>query len=176
MTSLEILPEHGYVILCLLALGFHCFLQGSAVAKVRYRVFSEDYVKNNLQAESEAWRKHFGEEIKKGCHPDNGLGRLSDKLSIGDWGELQLAQRAHLNYLETLPWTHVCLFFAGLFFPVPASIIGVIHLVGRQLYSWGFRKRPNLRGPGFGIAMLTLLIHFLMAVAGSLRLIGLVSF
>jgi hypothetical protein len=53
---------------------------------------------NNLLAH----KKEFGRPLAIGGHPDNGLGRLSEKLDFITWIKLQNAQRAHLNYLEGL--------------------------------------------------------------------------
>ena len=164
-------PDHGYVLLGLVAIPFHCFLQGFAVAKVRYRVFNEKYIEENLREENEELAKNGRELIKKGCHPDNGLGRLSSKLSISDWMDLQQAQRAHMNYLESLTLTQSLLAVAGYFYPIPASIIAGIHLIGRQLYCSGFRTRPGARGPGFLISNLTNLALLGLAVYGIIQLI-----
>jgi hypothetical protein len=164
-------PDHGYVLLGLVAIPFHCFLQSFLVAKVRYRVFSEKYIEENLKEENEELKKNGREVIGKGCHPDNGLGRLGDKLPLSDWIDLQQAQRAHLNYLETLSLTQWLLAVAGYFHPLPASILAAIHLAGRQLYCSGFRSSPGARGPGFLIVSLTNLALLGLAVFGAVNLI-----
>jgi len=163
-------PEHGYVIISILAIGIHCMLQGFAVSSVRYKVFSEDYIKKYLKSESEEIKKELGEEIKKGCHPDNGLGRWSKDLSTLEWVQLQNAQRAHLNYLETLSLTLWSVFLAGIFFPLYASGLAVVHLMGRQMYCSGFRSRAGSRGAGFGIAMGTVLLLSVLASVGVARM------
>jgi len=170
-SALTLTPEHGYVVFALLGILIHCFMQGIAVSRVRYSVFTEDYIKQHLSKESEELKKSIGEELQKGCHPDNGLGRFSDHLSTVDWVKLQNAQRAHLNYLETLSATLVSLALAGIFFPLYASILGVVHIVGRQLYCSGFRTRAGSRGTGFGIAMLTIIAFMGLASFGAARLI-----
>lgn len=78
-------PDHGYVLAGALAIGFHCLVQGFSVSKVRYSVFSDEYIKKNLENEAKEWKAAFGEDLKKGCHPDNGLGRFSTHLSTADW-------------------------------------------------------------------------------------------
>ena len=47
-------------------------LTGMGVAPVRYRVFSEEFVKKNLSAESDELKKFNGKGIGNGCHPDPG--------------------------------------------------------------------------------------------------------
>eukprot|EP00008_Paramoeba_atlantica_P004074 CAMPEP_0201475150 /NCGR_PEP_ID=MMETSP0151_2-20130828/600_1 /ASSEMBLY_ACC=CAM_ASM_000257 /TAXON_ID=200890 /ORGANISM="Paramoeba atlantica, Strain 621/1 / CCAP 1560/9" /LENGTH=178 /DNA_ID=CAMNT_0047855165 /DNA_START=90 /DNA_END=626 /DNA_ORIENTATION=+ len=168
---ISITPEHGYVALGLVAIPFHCLIQGFAVAGVRYRVFSQEYIDQNLKDENEALVAANKEPIKVGCHPDNGLGRLSANLPIADWFDLQNAQRAHLNYLETLPLTEAALAVSGYFYPKAAAILAGIHLIGRQVFCSGFRSRPSGRVYGFLILSLSNLAMVGLGAAGAIQLI-----
>ena len=109
----------------------------------------------------------------KGGHPENGLGRLSTKLDFVTWVKLQNAQRAHLNYLEGLPGFLANLLLAGLFFPKTASALGLVHLVGRDLYARAYRKKgAGARGPGFGMSFLSNFALTCSAVYGGIKLTG----
>ncbi|MDP2438965.1 MAG: MAPEG family protein [archaeon] len=162
------------MVLSILAIGIHCFLEGMKSAKVRYQVFTEDYIKQHLSAESEELKKGLGEPIKKGCHPDGGLGRFSAHLSTVDWTRFQLAQRVHQNYLETLTFALLSILFAGAFYPLLATAGALSFLFGRILFGIGFRSRPAARGPGFAITMLSLFALAGLAAHGALRLTNLI--
>merc|ERR1712096_193285 len=103
--------------------------------------------------------------------PEHGLGRLSSSLHIADWVDFQNAQRAHLNYLETLSLTQSALAVSGYFYPKPASILALIHLLGRQIYCSSFRSSPSKRATGFVILSLTNLAMFGLGVAGAIQMI-----
>ena len=175
MSSIEVLPSYGYVIAVAAATSFHCTLQSFGVAGVRYspECFTSEYLVKNYPEENEIHKKEFGTPIAKGGHPDNGLGRLSDKLPFVAWVKLQNAQRAHLNYCEALPGVLCNLLLAGLFYPVTAAAFGVTHIVGRQLYSSAYRRGgANARGPGFGISFLSNMALMGMSITGGLKLAG----
>jgi len=99
---------------------------------------------------------------------------LASKLDFITWIKLQNAQRGHLNYLEGLPSLLINLLAAGLFYPITASALGCISIVGRQLYSNGYLKKgPEGRGPGFLMASLSNLGLMGMGFYGSLKMTGL---
>eukprot|EP00586_Coscinodiscus_wailesii_P022765 CAMPEP_0172493588 /NCGR_PEP_ID=MMETSP1066-20121228/25013_1 /TAXON_ID=671091 /ORGANISM="Coscinodiscus wailesii, Strain CCMP2513" /LENGTH=180 /DNA_ID=CAMNT_0013263809 /DNA_START=64 /DNA_END=606 /DNA_ORIENTATION=+ len=175
MSSIEVLPSYGYVIAVAAATSFHCTVQGFAVAGFRYSSegFTSEYLLKNYPEENEIHKKEFGTPLPVGGHPDNGLGRLSDKLPFVTWAKLQNAQRAHLNYCEALPGVLCNLLLAGLFYPVTAAAFGLTHMVGRQIYASAYRKSgANARGPGFGIAFLSNIALMGMSISGGLKLAG----
>mmetsp|Transcript_13615 Transcript_13615/g.19518 ORF Transcript_13615/g.19518 Transcript_13615/m.19518 type:complete len:171 (+) Transcript_13615:131-643(+) len=148
--ALVVSPEYGYCIAIAVATGFHYTMQTVGVAKARYSAMSREYFEKHFAAENEAHKKEFGKPIAVGGHPDNGLGRLSSKLDFISWIKLQNAQRVHLNYLEGLTPAIANLLLAGLFYPITSASLGVLNLVGRQLYASGYRaKGPDGRLYGF---------------------------
>ena len=170
---LTISNEFGYPILSSILMGFHCLIVSFGVGGSRYGAMSEEYIKKNYPEENEAHVKEFGVPIAKGGHPDSGLGRLSDKLDFISWVKLQNAQRAHLNYLETLTFSMASTLIGGLFYPRITAIAGVIHMVGRQMYASGFKKGGAAgRGKGFAIIMLTLLVNFVCTIVGAITLLA----
>ena len=69
-----------------------------------------------------------------------GSGIYSQKLNYKQWYDFNNAQRAHYNYLEMAPTTLVWLFCAGVYFPIPAAIIGLLVIILRIIYSVGYVK------------------------------------
>mmetsp|Transcript_33078 Transcript_33078/g.51711 ORF Transcript_33078/g.51711 Transcript_33078/m.51711 type:complete len:180 (-) Transcript_33078:56-595(-) len=173
--ALTLTSDHGYVLAASLAIPFHCMMQGFAVAKVRYRVFDDKYIEANLQEENNELKAAGKAPISKGCHPDNGLGRLSKYLPIADWLDLQQAQRAHLNYLESISLTQAGLAVSGYFYPKAASALAVLHLIGRQLFCSGMRDAPEKRAVGFGITFLTNLGFFGLGMYGCVKMTGIIG-
>lgn len=169
---LHVSNEFGYPILASICMGFHCLLVSFGVGPARYGSMNEQYIQANFAAENELHMKEFGVPIAKGGHPDNGLGRLSDKLDFVSWVKLQNAQRAHGNYLETLTFSMAATLLGGVFYPRITAISGVIHIIGRQMYASGFKKGGAAgRGKGFAIVMITLLINFVCTLVGAITLL-----
>jgi glutathione S-transferase len=82
--------------------------------------------------------------------------------------------RVQQNTLESL-----LLFYPGLYLfashvsPLGAAVLGVVFMIGRQLYAVTYVKDPAKRGPGFLIAMLATMILLMgglvMAVVHAIR-------
>lgn len=144
---------------------------------MRYKVFSQEYVDKNLSAESDALKKITGKSLSKGCHPDCGLGRFSDKLSLEDWMELNVAQRAAGNFLEQITAIVTLLLLSGLFFPKPAAIIGGVYMVGRQMYTSGFKSKTGTGGrtSGFMVIMLCHIGLLGMTLFSGVKMTGLLT-
>jgi len=49
---------------------------------------------------------------------------------------------------------------------IAANILGVIWIIGRILYAWGYYTEAGKRGPGFAINSLTTLILMLGSLLG----------
>ena len=63
--------------------------------------------------------------------------------------------------------------FSHYFNPLWAAALGVVYLIGRQIYSMSYVKDPSLRGAGFGLSMMPTLILILGGLVGAgLRLAG----
>lgn len=69
-----------------------------------------------------------------------GSGRYAEKLNYKEWYDFNNAQRAHYNYVEMAPTTIVWLFCAGIYFPIPAAILGLAVIIFRAIYSIGYAK------------------------------------
>jgi uncharacterized membrane protein YecN with MAPEG domain len=63
--------------------------------------------------------------------------------------------------------------FSHYFNPLWAAALGVVYLIGRQVYSVSYVKDPAKRGPGFGLTFLPTVILILGGLIGAaLRLAG----
>eukprot|EP00961_Rhodomonas_salina_P037215 500277-Rhodomonas_salina.3 len=126
---------------------------------------------------SDELKKLAGYELGRGCHPDNGMGRLADKLPMDAWMEVNVAQRCAGNYLEALTQIIVFMLISGLFAPIPVACVGVVYLIARQIYTSGFKgsKGPGGRVYGFGPIALSQFGLFLSSVFFGLRMTGLLD-
>ena len=62
------------------------------------------------------------------------------------------------------------LLLGGLYHPRVSSILGVIHIIGRQLYATGYTsKGSGGRGAGFTIVMLSILGMMVTAIVGAIE-------
>ena len=168
--------NYGYIGLVTVGLGFHCFVTSFRVRKARYSCLTTEYLETQYPEENAKHIKEFGCPISKGAHPDNGLGRLSDKLDFISWVKLQNAQRAHGNYLETITFATGSLLVGGLYFPRFCATVGAIHIVGRELYASGYvNGGAKGRTTGFLIVMSSLMTLLGAAVTGSIKHTGLLK-
>ena len=100
-------------------------------------------------------------------YPDIGAGYYSRTLPYKDWYKLNCTIRVHSNNLEHLVWTIPCLFLSGIFFPRLTTGFGMIILLGREFYRYGYftNDGPNslIREIGaYSLNISELLIAFLV--------------
>jgi glutathione S-transferase len=78
--------------------------------------------------------------------------------------------RVHMNTLEMLiaflPGLYL---FSYYFNPLIAAGIGVLYLVGRELYAAAYVKEPKKRGPGFGLSFLPTVVLLIGGLVGAIR-------
>ena len=77
--------------------------------------------------------------------------------------------RVHMNTLEQL----VCLLpglylFSRYINPLWAAGIGVIYLVGRELYAFGYVKNPKQRELGYGLTLLPVVVLVFGGLGGAI--------
>jgi hypothetical protein len=82
--------------------------------------------------------------------------------------------RVHQNTLETLMLLVPGLYlFSRYFNPLWAAGLGVVYLVGREMYAASYVKNPAARGPGYGLSMIASMILVVGGLTGAvLRLAG----
>ena len=86
-----------------------------------------------------------------------GNGRYSEKLSYADWFKFNSAQRAHINFVESIASYEILLLVGGLYNPILAAGFGGALVVGRLLYGIGYLYSPSMRVPGALINAVSLL-------------------
>mmetsp|Transcript_21965 Transcript_21965/g.24797 ORF Transcript_21965/g.24797 Transcript_21965/m.24797 type:complete len:171 (-) Transcript_21965:158-670(-) len=138
--------EYGYVIWTAVAICLECMFTGYYIMSVRQKTFTEEFMEQFHSEHSRA----FGLPPAKHGYPDMGSGRYSDKLEYKEWVIFNNAQRAHYNFVEGLTPTVVVTLVAGISFPIYASILGCLILVGRFLYASFYTtpKGAQARFPG----------------------------
>lgn len=67
--------------------------------------------------------------------------------------------RVQQNTLESLViFLPAIVLFSRHVNPVWAAGLGVVYLIGRQMYAFSYVKNPASRGPGYGLSLLPILI------------------
>ncbi|KAJ9448505.1 hypothetical protein DIPPA_31508 [Diplonema papillatum] len=150
--------DYGYVLLGMCGMVFQCAANGATSG--RYKAMSPEFIEKNLKEENELFKKKYGYGIPKGGYPDMTDGRHASKLPYAEWLEYACKQRTHYNYVESLAGTLVTAGISGLVFPRFTACNLVMYIIGRYLYSSGYRANgPNgrLRGAFFNLNALVLL-------------------
>jgi glutathione S-transferase len=82
----------------------------------------------------------------------------------------EYALRAHANTLEQLVPFVIALWLCAIFWqPLPAAILGVVWLLGRVIYAFGYYSAPGRRLPGFVISIIALVLLLVGAVYGMIQ-------
>jgi hypothetical protein len=78
--------------------------------------------------------------------------------------------RIQMNTLEQLvvflPGLYL---FASYFSPYAAAALGVVYLLGRELYAFTYVRDPSKRSVGFGLSFLPIVILVLSGLVGAVR-------
>jgi hypothetical protein len=78
--------------------------------------------------------------------------------------------RVHMNTLESLVALLPGLYlFARYFSPLIAAALGVVYLIGRELYAYTYVKDPAKREVGYGMTFLPIVILIAGGLIGAVR-------
>lgn len=78
--------------------------------------------------------------------------------------------RVQMNTVESLIVFLPALWLAARYWPPKyAALLGVIYLVGRVLYLFGYVSDPKKRGAGYGLSMMPVMVLVLAALIGAIR-------
>jgi len=147
------------VLFCAVFISFHCWFTGMVIYKKREKLFNKAF-----------YEKHFPNwKSNKACtldnvYPDQGEGRISDKLNDEDWFTFKNYHRAHYNYLEGLTSIITALIIAGLALPRITALLGFAYIIGRELYSQGYRSGGS-KGRMFGVLIVDITLISLWGIA-----------
>ena len=162
------LPD-DYPVVGLLAslLAFQYFLSNFAVMmRARGQTFNKDFM-SQFQSEHEDGYKKHNQTVPKIDflgYPDTGNGLYSQKFTYEQWFQFNSKKRSYLNTLELLTPTISWLLIGGLHFPWAASFGGLFFLSGRIMYLVGYFKKPEAKGMGQMISLISMLWLFVAAV------------
>lgn len=138
-------------------MGIQYVMIGISITQKRKSIFSLDFMKKHF---GDQHKKATGQEIQAGGYPDMGEGRYSKKLSETQWLEFANAQRGHGNYTEWITIQYALYLIAGLFTPVFTFYSLIFTIVGRFIYTFGYKVYgPNGRMIGAAIYELPLLVN-----------------
>ena len=100
------------------------------------------------------------------------------RRSYKEWFAFNNQQRAHYNLVENFPGALTLQVLAGLYFPRVSSGLAVLWIAARHVWAKNYISGgPENRYSGLaGLHIVSVLGWFGMAVAGGLKLTGLVSF
>jgi len=161
--SLTIPASYGIILLQTLVICLQCAIEGLSIGRLRKEFFNQAFMEKNFP----------GIKGASAGYPDMGQGRFSDKLTDDQWMQFNNAQRAHQNYVEGLPAIIAAILIAGITFPRLTFLCGVAYIVGRFLYSSGYRTRgPKGRAPGVYILDVGLFTLVGAAIMSALQLAG----
>lgn len=143
----------------IMVMGIQYMAIGQMVGVVRRSIFSRKFMKKHF---GEEHKQVTGQEIQAGGYPDMGEGRYSKKLPQEKWIELRNAQRAHQNYKEWITIQIALYMVAALFTPTFTFWSCVSTIIGRILYTGGYKMfGPKGRTLGAAIYEIPLLLNLL---------------
>ncbi len=77
------------------------------------------------------------------------------------------AVRVHQNTLEQMMVFFPSLWiFSTVVNPIAAAVLGMVWIIGRILYAWGYYQAAEKRGPGFGLSFLATIVLLLGSLIG----------
>ncbi|CAG9325812.1 unnamed protein product [Blepharisma stoltei] len=159
---MDVPDDYGWVIFIEILIAFQLTLFTYVfVSPSRLKTFTPRFMKENF---TEEFIEAFHREPDFQGYPDTGSGRFSKKLPLKDWYDFNNAQRIQWNYLEGAHAPLVCIPIAGLEFPYWTIGLGAAYIIGRTVYSIGY-KMSGSRGRGIGAAILDISLLGLLIVA-----------
>jgi hypothetical protein len=97
---MKIVVGEGYawVLFEVVLITVHLWITGMMMGSIRRRLFTKDFYEQKFPQ-----YKQLGSVMRPdGGYPDDGQGRLAEKLNDEQWFTMNNYRRAHYNYLEVL--------------------------------------------------------------------------
>jgi hypothetical protein len=96
---------YAWILFEAVLISIHMWITGAMMGAVRRKLFNKDFYENKFPQ-----YKQLTNVMKPdGGYPDDGQGRLADKLNDEQWFIFNNYRRAHMNYLEV--FLFLCFFF-----------------------------------------------------------------
>jgi len=161
-------PNFGWVLFSMSLTALQVVWTGFAIGRLRREYFDLAFFEKNFPDLVTKEKKY-----PNSGYPDMGNGRFAAKLNDDQWMKFNNAQRAHYNYVEGAASALALQLISGLFFPRWSALLGFVYIVGRELYSWGYRtKGARGRSIGAGLLDVALVLQLLASLYGSYNLGG----
>jgi len=164
MSRLEVPQEFGFVLMVAVCVAVQCMLTAFRISFIRRKLFTKDF-----------FAKNFPEikEPPRGAYPDMGCGRYANKLPMEDWITFNNYQRSHYHYIENITLVLIALLVAGLSYPKLATIMGIVYIVGRELFGIGYRmNNAKIRSLGGISSEIVQIVFFIIAIMSGWNLGG----
>ena len=157
--------DFSYVIAAACGAAMALHLSGSVVCLLRGKYFGSDKIRDYQSlASTKDKRQNQYEigEIPTLGYPDEGQGRFAKSLSFGDWYRFSRLNRAYLNYTEQVILFVLSILLCGLVWPIPAAWLGLLIMIGRMVYFFGYAFEPTniVMGVGEVIALLCMFFNY----------------
>jgi glutathione S-transferase len=94
---------------------------------------------------------------------------LTDTISNEDAYAFNLIQRGHQNTIENAPF-FLAILIAAWPFPLISGIAGLLYIVGRAIYMYGYTRDPKLRYYGAFFIYPSLLTLFVLSIISMVHL------
>jgi len=141
-------------------ISIHMWITGMLMGRVRRKFFNKDFYEKNFPQ----YKQLINVMKPDGGYPDDGQGRLADKLNDEQWFIFNNYRRAHMNYLEGAFPVIIPLLISGLSYTRLAFITGIAYIIGREIYSQGYR-RSGSKGRLIGVIILDVALLVLWSMA-----------
>eukprot|EP00931_Biecheleriopsis_adriatica_P080759 TRINITY_DN54107_c0_g1_i1.p1 TRINITY_DN54107_c0_g1~~TRINITY_DN54107_c0_g1_i1.p1 ORF type:complete len:178 (+),score=39.11 TRINITY_DN54107_c0_g1_i1:59-592(+) len=145
---LELNNDYGFVLAAAGTIGVSQLFIGGGVMGLRKKFFTskEFLAKPAVKAMAEEHKKAFQTEMNDLGYPDMGCGRYAQELEYAQWVEINNAQRAHYNMVESSGPVLACMLGAGLLYPKVCSALGFAYAAGRWMYAQGYKSSKGADG------------------------------
>ena len=161
--ALALTPDHGVVIVVAALMAAQTVASGFVISFVRSRIFSKKFFATEFPELKEA---------PAGGYPDMGCGPYAARLPPAAWAAFNNCMRAHQNCVEGCAPIVTLQLLAGLFFPMLASVAGIVYLVARTWYTVNYMRGgfESTRG-GSLLRHVVQLVLFMLSLWGGIRLV-----
>ena len=109
-------------------------------------------------------------------YPDDGNGRMGVKLNDTEWKRFASYNTVHKLSMDYLPITTTMLLIGGIHYPIVSTVLGVVYIAGRQIFSIGYRASgPEGRYNGNAILKIAVLGLFVTSATSCLKMLDVIE-
>jgi hypothetical protein len=97
-TKIVLGEGYAWILFEVVIISIHMWITGMMMGSVRKRFFTKEFYETNFPQ----YKQLTGVMKPDGGYPDDGQGRLANKLNDEQWFIFNNYRRAHMNYLEVI--------------------------------------------------------------------------